>query len=47
MQDKIVLTIETCINCNSHSWNTRHVEAKYNQYFAASIFLDWKQRYSG
>lgn len=29
----LVFVIETCQNCKSHTWNTRHDEAKYLEYF--------------
>jgi len=28
-----VFVIETCQNCKSHVWNTRHDENKYLEYF--------------
>lgn len=36
-EDMNILTIETCVNCDGHQWNTRHLEARYNQYYASSI----------
>jgi hypothetical protein len=30
---ELVFVIETCQNCKSHTWNTRHDEAKYLEYF--------------
>ena len=29
----LVFVIETCQNCKSHTWNTRHDENKYLDYF--------------
>ena len=29
----LVFVIETCQNCKTHAWNTRHDEAKYIEYF--------------
>ena len=26
-------TIEVCINCRTHKWNTRHDETKYSDFF--------------
>ena len=31
--DQPVFVIETCQNCKSHHWNTRHDENKYLEYF--------------
>jgi len=30
---ELVFVIETCINCKDHVWNTRHDEAKYQEFF--------------
>jgi len=30
---ELVFVIETCQNCKSHTWNTRHDESKYLEYF--------------
>jgi len=30
---EIVFVIEVCENCSSHGWNTRHNEAKYQEFF--------------
>ena len=40
MRDQITISIETCRDCSNHMWNTRHVEAKYNQYFESSTFYN-------
>jgi hypothetical protein len=32
----IVFVVETCQNCKSHTWNTRHDENKYLDYFNKS-----------
>ncbi len=41
-----IYIIETCENCKSHTWNTRHDEAKYLQYAQESknysIFINSK-----
>lgn len=31
--NELVFVIETCQNCKSHVWNTRHDENKYLEYF--------------
>ena len=30
---EIVFVVEMCQNCKEHQWNTRHDEAKYNEFF--------------
>jgi len=30
---EIVFVVETCQNCQEHFWNTRHNEAKYQDFF--------------
>lgn len=34
----IVFVVETCQNCKSHTWNTRHDENKYLDYFNKGKF---------
>lgn len=29
----MILTIEYCVNCSKHQWNTRHNEARYRDLF--------------
>jgi len=29
----LVFVIEVCSNCKDHHWNTRHDQAKYQEYF--------------
>jgi len=36
--NEIFFVIETCQNCKSHFWNTRHDENKYIDYFNRSKF---------
>jgi len=31
--DENVFVIEVCQNCKDHHWNTRHDQAKYQEYF--------------
>lgn len=31
--DARIFVIETCQNCKDHQWNTRHDQAKYEDYF--------------
>ena len=33
-ENELIFVIEQCANCNDHGWNTRHVEAKYNEYYS-------------
>jgi len=33
MNTDIVFVVESCMNCKDHHWNTRHDEAKYQEYF--------------
>ena len=33
MSSKHIFVIETCENCKSHQWNTRHDETKYIGFF--------------
>ena len=30
----LIFSIEVCRDCTSHSWNTRHDENKYSQFFS-------------
>ena len=30
---EIIFVIEMCRNCQEHGWNTRHDEAKYQEFF--------------
>ena len=34
MTQEITFVFEVCSSCSTHSWNTRHNEAKYQQFFA-------------
>jgi hypothetical protein len=38
--NELVFVIETCQNCKSHVWNTRHDENKYLEYFNRGKSLD-------
>ena len=29
----LIFVIEVCSNCKDHHWNTRHDQAKYQEYF--------------
>ena len=33
MNKDIIFVIETCQNCSTHHWNTRHDEAMYQDFF--------------
>jgi selT/selW/selH-like putative selenoprotein len=33
MNSDIVFVVESCQNCKEHHWNTRHDEAKYQEFF--------------
>ena len=33
MNSDIVFVVESCQNCKEHNWNTRHDEAKYQEFF--------------
>ena len=32
MSDSPIFVIEHCVDCQTHSWNTRHDPNKYKQY---------------
>ena len=32
-ENETVFVIEVCQNCKDHHWNTRHDQAKYQEYF--------------
>ena len=36
-----IFVIETCENCKEHQWNTRHDQAKYEDFFNRGKLLDW------
>jgi hypothetical protein len=33
MSNEIIFVVESCQNCKDHHWNTRHDEAKYQEFF--------------
>lgn len=33
MNSDIIFVVESCQNCKEHHWNTRHDEAKYQEFF--------------
>lgn len=37
--DENVFVIEVCQNCKDHHWNTRHDQAKYQEYFNRGKFV--------
>jgi hypothetical protein len=41
----LVFVIETCQNCKTHAWNTRHDEAKYIEYFNKGKSAKFLSRY--
>ena len=46
--DENVFVIEVCQNCKDHHWNTRHDQAKYQEYFnRGKLFaVRWLRRIS-
>ena len=37
--DDRIFVIETCENCKEHQWNTRHDQAKYEDFFNRGKFV--------
>ena len=33
-EQQLTFVFEVCADCKNHKWNTRHNEAKYQQFFA-------------